>query len=279
MTPVQRRFIHWILEREKARHCKDIGIPYKGDEIIRQYKFCNVNREHDAVTRWIAKVVRPKLKTLSLTETVHALYLCRVFNEPAVLSQIIGATHKVALNRLQSIKKSGNKILRGAYLVVPHGTSMPVEVFYMNVAAKVRELEYKHVTKLEEVAARLMSITGISDFMANQVCADLRYQPGRDAWADWDTFVLAGPGTRRGLARYMATGTPTRDTKGRIAKETGACAPLLLRIREDIKPYLPDDINEHLLDPNNLSNCFCEFDKYERARDGEASLRKYHGNH
>lgn len=282
MTPVQKRFINWIIEREKARDCKEIGVPYKGDPIIEQFRFCNVNREDDAVTRWIAKHVRPKLKSMPLAQVIYELYLCRVFNEPSVLERIVPEVpHKVALKRLQSIKASGEKILRGAYLVVPHGTSMPVEIFYMNKAAIVRDLKYGAVDQLASIAATLMSVNGISDFMANQVCTDLRYQPGHSKWADWETFVLAGPGTRRGLARYRAGAQGAkRDTKGRIAKETGDCGALLRDIRDEIQHELPLHIQEFFSDPNNLSNCFCEFDKYERARDGEASLRKYdNGNH
>lgn len=282
MTPVQQRFINWILEREKAREAKILGEPYKGDPIIEAYRFCNVNREHDNVTTWIREHVRPYLKSKPLNEVVYQLYVCRVFNEPDCLEDIVpNVSHKMMLRRLQARRRAELKILRGAYLVVPHGQSIDTEVYYMNLAAKVRKLPWTHVgTSLEEVAMNMLSLDGIGEFMANQVCADLRYQPGWDQWADWNTFVLAGPGTRRGLARYLTPHdkSPERNPKGRISQRKGPCGSVLLDIRRDITPRLPARIAAYLQDPNNLSNCFCEFDKHERARDGEASLRKY-GNH
>ena len=283
MTPVQQRFINWILEREKAREAKILGEPYTGDPIIEKFRFCNVNREHDNVTEWIAQNVRPALAKKPLAEVIYQLYICRVFNEPECLEDIVPlVTHKTALNRLQHRRKAGLKLLRGAYLVVPHGQSVDVEVYYMNLAAKVRKLEYGKPTTLKEVADVMLKLDGLGEFMVNQVCTDLRYQPGHDTWADWKTFVLAGPGTRRGLARYLTPpgATTPRNPKGRISQRKGPCESVLIEIRADLVGRLPDRIAHHLQDINNLSNCFCEFDKYERARDGEASLRRYqNGNH
>lgn len=286
MTPVQFRFITWVNEREKARACKALKIPYMGDPIIEQYRFCNVNREHDAVTIWIRRNVRPTLAKLPFRDVVYNLYLCRVFNEPEVLEAIMPvSSHKMALNTLRRRRMADQKLLRGAYLVVPHGVSTPVEHYYMNLADKVRQVDWDRALDhrcppvLQMFANALLPIVGMGEFMVNQVAADLRYQRGYSQWADWDTFVLAGPGTRRGLARWLAgTKAPPRNPKGRIAKQTGDCGALLLDIREQLLDWLSSDICEHFKDPNNLSNCFCEFDKYERARDGEASLRKY-GNH
>lgn len=285
MTPVQKRFVHWIIEREKAREAKELGAPYKGDPIIEQFRFCNVNREHDNVTRWIAQHVRPALAKLPLNEVVYQLYICRVFNEPECLEDIVpNVPHKTAVARLRMRRNAELKILRGAYLVVPHGQSVPVEVYYMNLAAKVRKLDFgdENVSShLANVAETLTSLDGIGEFMANQVCTDLRYQPGHDQWDDWDTFVLAGPGTRRGLARYTAGADgPARQPNAKVRKLAGDCGALLREIRSELKKYLPGRIFAMLRDINNLSNCFCEFDKYERAREGKASLRKYdHGNH
>jgi hypothetical protein len=281
MTPVQLRFVHWILEREKAREAKDLGEPYKGDPIIQAYRFCNVNREHDRVTKWINEHVRPHLVDVSLGEAIYRLYLCRVFNEPDCLEDIMpDVAHKTALKRLQMRRRAELKLLRGAYLVVPHGESIDVEIYYMNLAARLRKLDISvgglTTPTLEYVAKQMLPLTGMGEFMVNQVISDLRYQQrwGLD-WHDWETFVMAGPGTRRGLARYRATGSPKRQPNGRIAKETGDCGAYLRDIRRDLKPHLPHRIWMYLRDINNLSNCFCEFDKYERARDGEASLRHY----
>ena len=281
MTIVKQRFIHWITERESIRIKKESGLPqpWTQDRILHEHRFCNVNREHDAVTRWVARHVRPLLNGAALSEALFQTYVARVFNDPDVLETIMPVVRiPDMLGVLKRRKANGLKILRGAYLVVPHGTSMPVEDFYAAIAAKVRALEFSSKpATLARVAEALMSINGIHDFMANQVCADLRYTPGHSEWTDWGSFVLAGPGTRRGLARYTtkAGQTPNRLPNGKISGLSGSLQTLLLGVRREVWPHLPTAVAKHLSDPNNLSNAMCEFDKYERAREGAGSLRKY----
>ena len=282
MTPVQKRFVYWITERESIRIKKESGAPrpWTKDRILHQHKFCNVNREHDTVTRWVARHVRPLLNGAELSEALFQLYVARVFNDPDVLETIMPVTNLPDMvSVLKRRKANGLKILRGAYLVVPHGTSMPVEEFYAAIAAKVRTLKFPKggVPTLAKVAEALMSINGIHDFMANQICADLRYTPSRDQWYDWGSFVLAGPGTRRGLARYCtkAGQSTPRQSDGKISGLSGGLQTLLLAVRTEVWPLLPPAVANHLQDPNNLSNCFCEFDKYERALEGAGSLRNY----
>lgn len=275
LTEVQNRFITFVRERETARVSRTLGQnrPWCSDPIINEFKFCNVNREHDRVTRWIAKHVRPHLRKTHISTAVAQLYICRIFNEPATIEKIFPVNPDKALKTLQAMRNSGQKVLRGAYLCVPHGTSnagRSTEEYFLDNMKKLlthsRDLD--RCFTLEQVAEVMRQVDGIGDFITNQVITDLRYTPGaykwdcRD-WPDWETFVLAGPGTRRGLNRYLgAGGVGTR----RFPKIAGDCQPLLLKIRDNLRLVLPDDIAEHFRDPNNLSNCFCEFDKYERVR-------------
>jgi hypothetical protein len=288
LTPIQTRFVLFVMERESIRLAKEAKkpTPWTGDPILKDYKFCNVNREHDAVTRWIGKHVRPVLAKEKLATAVAQLYLCRIFNEPDTLREIFPLTHpRSALKKLASMREEGRKILRGAYYCVPHGTANAGKVceeYFMDICQKIAKLPLGGLTQLGHVAHTLKSINGIGDFIANQVCTDLRYQkPWGEHWTDWNTFVLAGPGTRRGLNRYLgAESTLAR----KFPKLTGDCQDLLLGIRETLEPHFPVYLNAHFKDPNNLSNCFCEFDKYERACQQLASnqritIRKRHGIH
>lgn len=173
MTLVQKRFVFWITERESIRLKKESGAPrpWTSDPILHQHRFCNVNREHDAVTVWVANKVRPLLNGATLSEALFQIYVARVFNDPDVLETIMPVVRLPDMVKtLKRRKANGLKILRGAYLVVPHGTSMPVEDFYADIAAKVRALEFStKPATLARVAEALMSINGIHDFMANQV--------------------------------------------------------------------------------------------------------------
>lgn len=52
--------VHWIIEREKIRIKKETGepFPWTEDPILKAYRFCNVRREDDTVTKWIAENIR-----------------------------------------------------------------------------------------------------------------------------------------------------------------------------------------------------------------------------
>ena len=287
MTDIQQLFVRFVEERERVRQLRKAGhpAPWTHDVLLRDYRFCNVNREHDAVTLWVAEHVRNKAKELrwTLAETVAQIHFARTFNEPPVLADVglLSPKPDATVRRLAKLVKEGRKVLRGAYLVIPHGSEhrgVHPHEYFPGVSHALRKAvaRVEATTRLEEVADAMLSINGIGDFMANQVVTDLRYVPGfSKRWTDWGTFVLAGPGTRRGLNRYMGAegGLPSGR---KFPKMGGDCAPLLLEIRETLRPKLSKEVNEHFRDPNNLSNCFCEFDKYERVFHGEAArLRTY----
>lgn len=288
LTPVQSRFVTFVTERENVRLAKERGLPqpWTKDLVLRDYKFCNVNREHDAVTKWIGKHVRPVLAKEKLATAVAHLYLCRIFNEPTVLGKVFPFTHYgSAQNKLTAIRAEGGKILRGAYYCVPHGASnagRAPEEYFLDVGQKLAKLPFGGMITLEQVATLMRSISGIGDFISNQVITDLRYQkPWGEHWRDWGSFVLAGPGTRRGLNRYLGA---EDDRARKFPKLTGDCQDLILGIRDSLQEQFPAYINFQFEDPNNLSNCFCEFDKYERACQQLASkqritIRKRHGIH
>ena len=51
----QKVFFHWIIERSTIYEKKTKGLPkpWTDDPIFQQYKFTNVEREHDTVSIWI----------------------------------------------------------------------------------------------------------------------------------------------------------------------------------------------------------------------------------
>jgi hypothetical protein len=284
MTEVQKRFIAFVEAREDARlnRLNKNPRPWSTDPIVNTYKFCNVNREHDAVTRWIAENVRPKLVDGSLNEAIRQLVLCRVFNQPEALGAIMPVTnYPRTKKKLLKMKKSGAAIFRGAYIVVVHGKDkegVNTSDYYLDRVREMKRMDFSRFHYLYEVAEMLSTVPGLGDFMVNQVCADLRYQsPWGKSWKDWGAFVLAGPGTRRGLNRYCHDAHDASQIKGN-------CQPLLLEIRDLLEGEVSTGVVKHFRDPNNLSNCFCEFDKYERVRSQIANnerttIHKYHGIH
>jgi len=118
-----------------------------------------------------------------------------------------------------------------------------------------------HVT-LEIYHALLMHYDGLGSFIAAQVIGDLKYISGplRDT-DDWNAFAASGPGSKRGLNRVLgrAPDTPWREMDWRMVLEE-------LADKASIKKFK--------LHNQDLQNCLCEFDKYERARLGEGTPKQ-----
>lgn len=279
---LREEFIDFICRREQMRLRKEIvggsGPHCPDDPILSTYSFCNINREDDAVTRWIHQNVRLRFQNSSRNFVVTQLTAARIFNHPPALAVIIPVENPVlAARHLEHYMALGNKVLRGAYMMPVHGHAgkgHTVPTYYLEqVVASVMKLDFTYCVSLASVAEKLISVKNLGDFLANQICADLRYMPrwGR-AFIDWETFVLAGPGTKRGINRYYGLALEQAAPLNWYTKQ-------LLEIRKD----MPRQFTEVFKDPNNLSNCFCEFDKYRRAQEQiqaqkKPTLRHYHGN-
>lgn len=286
------RFLHWVHERENLRKAKALigGTgPWTTDCILSAHRFCNVNREHDTVTRWIKEHVRDYVTDCMARAdqtrcepgitpgwAVMNLALARCFNEPYVMWLFLPmAQDRDTLESLQStlshIKEGAHKLFRGAYMMPSHGANIKQSPFlyYSDACWKLKDLPWTGLETLEEASMRIQFVEGFGPFLANQIVTDMRYTGPWVNATDWSTFVLAGPGTLRGLARYDQGVVRSKDAPERLRQ-----------IREDIRGYLSPEVREYFLDINNLSNCFCEFDKYERAREQllngqRTTLRKY----
>lgn len=282
MTP-KERFIKFLHDREETRiHKELIGGPgpHSTDPILAKHRFCNINREHDTVTRYVHEHFRVPYHARGRTFMVRQMLFCRIFNEPATLAVVCPLEDlREAAELLKAHRAAGNKLMRGAYMMPPHGkhsigqdlVDHQLEVIDKATGAG---MDYTYKTRLSEVAEMLMSVCGIGPFVANQVCTDLRYIPVWGcSYLDWRDFVLCGPGTRRGMNRYFGRRLDHPGSDKKFTEE-------LLVIREEVLPEVNTDIKHYYRDPNNISNSFCEFDKYERAsdqaRDGkEITLRHY----
>lgn len=276
------RLLYFVRAREQAREQKELvggPGPHSADPILARFRFCNINREHDAVTRWIAKNVRPKFVGQSRQFVVRHTIVCRVFNEPETLRRVVPMTDiGDAFSILREYQDGGARIMRGAYMVGAHGPrnkGVRVLDYYERALREAEQVPWEHCDSLAGVAERLMRIEGFAEFMANQICTDLRYTAHWAKAEDWGTFVLCGPGTRRGLDRFDAgRGKPPEKAFGN--KPQPHYVERLQLIREELTPLVSPTVAGYFADPNNLANTFCEFDKFERALWSEKStLRKY----
>lgn len=268
-------FVQFIDNRECARrHRECLKLPrylWSTDPVIQKFRFCNVNREDDTVTRWIEANVRKPLHGASKAVLVVNVFLARVFNQPTsleVLGLVTGAASSMsaAEARITRYQRDGNKIMRGAYMMGAHGPKNKgrgVVEYYFSIARRIwsAHARLNQAQTLGDVAAILRDGEGIGAFVANQVVTDLRYTPQFECASDWSSFLLCGPGTRRGL--NILAGRPVRQALG---EETSYLEVIALRKQVLQFPRIEVlSLQPTFDDPNNLSNCLCEFDKYVRA--------------
>ena len=281
-------FFTFVLEREALRINKlqhpDHPQQWTTNEILRVHRFCNVNREHDAVTIWIEKNLREFFHDKSLGLVVPSLFLARIYNEPETLKHILPELrfgyYDRSLELIKELRANGQKAMRGAYMVAPHGPKgkgrTPEEYFTeatIGLYGSIVNYGSNAITSFEELAEIMARVNGVGPFFINQVVADLRYMPQSENFPDWGDFILAGPGTRRGLNRLA-------DRKLHQGVRNQVCKDELLEVRELALDALPKVVWDHFRDINNLSNCFCEYDKYCRGREQyeqgkRLTLRRY----
>lgn len=259
LSPLER-LLYWIRERESIRLKKEAGEPnpWTDDEILQRYRFCNVHREDDKVTRWIAKHWRNP--NTNAPDVWFLMLVARVFNNPKTLAElpIRWDAHRYA-SVLHARADRGDRVFNPAYIVSTNGVAMnKVDYVVMRVLVPARMSKIHPATTLSGFASQLMSLNGVSTFMAGQVIADIKYTALLNKASDWWTWAASGPGSRRGLNRLL-----NRDPASRW-KEPGWLESLT-KVRVQVLQRL-NNIKIHAQD---LQNCLCEFDKYERVRLGE----------
>jgi len=263
-----QRLLYWITERDEVRKKKEIGMtkPWSNDMVFRTTYFCNVRREDDKVTQFIRSEYTPMVH--------HSLFepnmiLARFLNWPDSLSALGYLEHwdpryvKETLNR---IKKSGWKVWGNAYVVTTHGIKMDkIDYLCDRVMPSVLNWHRAKVAWKDcaSTANSLRNIEGISTFMAGQVIADLKNTPGhrlKNA-PDWWTFAFPGPGSIRGMDWLHGDKVP---------------ASQWLQNLHSLQDALKCD-GWHLC-AQDVQNCLCEYDKWERVTNGTGrSKRGYPG--
>jgi hypothetical protein len=271
-------FTAFIRERQRILERRRAGKPppWTSDPILRRYRFCNVHREDDIVTKWIAKNWRTPYSTSS--HLWFAMCIARLINWPPTLAVLgfpkDGWDPKRFMLVVRCMQDAGDKAYSGAYIVSTNGRAMPKEKYLAeHVLTKLwnnsGSIRPRSGDTLDAFHQRLMKFDGMGSFLAAQVVADMKYVPPLKGAADWWSFAASGPGSRRGLNRVY--GLPFNKPITEQAWRNGMvelCAHAEYTLGKDDRLHAQD-----------LQNCLCEFDKYERTRLGEGRPRSTYTPH
>lgn len=278
--PLLQEFIYFIKERWSIHVKRSAGEPppWTKDEILATYRFTNVMRNDDRVTKYIHGTwLLPHQE--DLPTTIFAMCLARTVNLPSMLEEL-GYPHKWDPARfvklMEARKAAGEHTYNNAYMINAVGAKKgQSKASYL--AASVLGPVWTVRRQLAAVAlaesslrafhARFMQCHGFGGgFMAAQVVADLKYIAPLNRATDWHTFAYSGPGSRRGLNRLCG-----RDVKARWNEEEWHAT--LMELRGLVLPKLPVELRE--LSASDLQNCLCEVGKYWKVKYDSKRAKQY----
>lgn len=245
----------WMREREKVKVAKEAGHPkpWTKDSMLQQYRFCNVRREDDKVTRWL------RHNWYNPNQTHPNLYLAaimaRLINWPPALEEIgfpFTWDYKRYLTILQNRKMRGEQIWTGAYMVTAGGKRVAKEIAVCDMVHGFYTSKYRpgNDSNLLDVWVALQNqgVSGMGSFLSAQIVADLKYTPILMGSSDWWSFCAPGPGSVAGLARL-----------------TGETVWTQMGFQEEVNQLRKHLKVEGKLCAQDLQNCLCEFSKYRRG--------------
>src|SRR6516225_1306506 len=187
---------YWIEERLRVRKRKEAGgpQPWSEDSVFQSKRFCNVQREDDAVTKWIRENWREPYR-----HNPDCWFLMAVArlggNEPRVLAEITPPLPWDKERYLAEFREKGLKVgVRGYRPWISRIRGQPT---HEHLAAnlfdplwKAREaVRPKSNDLCRAFYNRLLVFDGMGAFHAAQVVADTKFTPPLSEATDWWDFV------------------------------------------------------------------------------------------
>lgn len=279
---------YWMEERQTIyqKRIEGHSFPWTQDPILKEFYFCNVFREQDKVTRWIADNWRDPNK--NHPNLLIAMCIARMINWPDTLAELPFPYNGYDPNTYETLmldrQGQGKKLYTGAYMIrggpkgmekatwTSHHVLLPVWQGY-DWWVKYCQQFSPEERKLEDVANFLSSHTGWGGFMSYEVVSDLRHTPFLQEAQDIYTWANPGPGAKRGLNRLLG-----RD-KDRPMNDQVAIRSMKDLLFEAQNRNWPDPISHYFtnLEMRDIEHSLCEVDKYLRVFKGEGKPRsKYH---
>ena len=248
---------YWVQEREAIRVLKESHVrkPWSDDPIFQSFKFCNVRREDDRVTKWMKASWRHE-RYWDDPNFVPAIILARTINWPGTL-EALGFPHTwnphLYLDIMDKLQASGNKVYTGAYMITAGPTGVRKnEWVLMNANSYFKNPPVIPKESIQKSWENIINAKYpcVGPFIAGQVIADLKQTKILAGADDWWTWAAVGPGSARGLNRLHGRPLVQSVSQTQGLKE-------MQHVRASAKL-------EHLC-LQDVQNCLCEYDKYARV--------------
>lgn len=274
---VFRYYFYFIQERMKMfwRKCEGKNILTE-DPILREYKFTNVYRACDRVSQYLlSHVIYNKVEAYTPEDMLLRILVFKIFNKIETWEYIRQTNGEITtshfdvkqISQLLSVRQQYAPIFNNAYMMTgSHKRYDYLPTKHEKWLTMVREEfldegvveQVLHAKSLEEVYNLLRGCSFLGGFLAYQYAIDFNYSPYLNF--DENSFVVAGIGAIRGIQKCFLSHGKTYEDAIRYTQQH------FTELQEqygytDFKPL--DNHRPTLLD---LQNCFCETDKYLRAK-------------
>lgn len=271
--------VEFCVERYKIYVRKEVGRepwPWTDDPILRDYHFCNVYRDLDRTTVWLATEWYPRVDV----DLVFAAAVARIFNEPRSLNLIRGelaAFPGRTLEVLREARADGIRVFNSrAYLVtagrsVGAGESYELLPLIVETLAKVSRSSCD-ATTVRGVTDHLRTFSGFGPMIAAQAALDLVATPRlRDA-EDRGSFCSIGPGSARMLGEIYSEAV---DIAHWSAYPQNKGRRQVIEVRELTLESWPSELPTPTV--ADVEHALCELYRYRRIASGDLknSPRRY----
>lgn len=256
--------------------------PWSADPIFQREYFCNVFREDDKTTAWFRENIRNKIKDPK--KLLLAIAAFRWFNKiesgEKIKLLLLGEWNSlIARSKLQNQKP----VVTGAYIIkTPDGLNKLDGVLWcIDMFQRKMEEEWDYFSilcagkySMQTACELLKHAPYLGNFMAWQICSDLRQTSLLNQAFDKDVWAQPGPGTARGLGRTFY-GDVDHFKYGSDQKDMLALMNDLSSRSKDVR-YWPSSWPAMAV--IDIAHWACEVDKYYRAEEGGRMKRKYGNN-
>lgn len=300
-----QEFFQYARLREAVRITReecDGQFPYTDDPILTKYRFTNVFREDDAVTRWFRFHVRDTLHCESavLLATVVFRWFNRVSTGKAIFIDrspargnrtawsIFLETGDTEAMLAAILNRCGEgPYVTGAYIVKTpdnmsklRGVLQCLEWFWERSRDGLRWdavadhcLEQGGEGNMRWVWDWLCQHSYMGPFMAYEVVCDLRYTALLDKAPDRLTWANPGPGAKRGIHRLVHN-----TERGKAPPGGGWEGDFYQRQMQRLLAESRERQNwpwqDRPWEMREVEHTLCEFDKYQRVKLGEGKPRQ-----
>jgi len=257
MNDNYKLYLYFLQERESIRLKKENNekFPWTKDEILRDWKFTNISRKHDAFTILLKLKVEEWRKTKKIEDIVFNIIIHRMHSKCNILNKYnwFENSDSVIKAFIES-NETNDKFMTGAFYRALTKEKIFEGFRYFDEHKKEFYDFINNSSLSKEIFKELESFPSIGKFMAWQILCDLKLFGFINETLDEKTFVIFGIGSIKGMKL--------------MPENLQNLIILLNEIKKDIRSLNWIELEE-------IEHSLCEFFKYHRGINGGKIRTKY----